>query len=402
MKAGIIGGGASGLAAAITAACGGCDVTVLEHKDRVGKKLLLTGNGRCNLTNLDQDISHYHGADNEFIGRVLKAFSFEDTLAFFEDLGLFYKERNGCVYPFCDKASAVLDLLRLRLNELKVNVVTDCEVSAVIPKSGGFLIKSSKGDYGFDKLIIAAGSKAAENTGSDGSGYRLAESLSHTVLKPYPALCALRCREKFMKSLSGIRTRARVNLMIDGFKEASDLGELQLTDYGISGIPVFQISYMAGPAIDKGRSVECHIDFMPDMAETDELIAYLTGRKDMMPLRPVSDFMTGLLNKKLSALIIRLSGIDDKKLSGNMSEDEIRILSDLIKDLTLTVTGTNPFMSAQVCSGGISCDELTDGLESRLHKGLYFAGEIIDVNGDCGGYNLQWAWSSGAVAGRLG
>lgn len=399
MKIGIIGGGAAGLVAAITAAEAGHQVTVLEHSSRIGKKILLTGNGRCNLTNTDQDISHFHGGNPDFIQTVLHQCSYADTLSFFTRLGIYTKNKNGCLYPYSEQASAVLEVLRMKLRNLSATILTDCQVKR-LKKDTCFIAETNLGQLQFDKLILATGSKAAEQTGSDGSGYALAKAFGHTIVKPLPALVQLRSEASCFKQLAGIRTQAKLTLYCNDNPAGKEVGELQLTSYGLSGIPTFQLSHLASRALDNGQTVMMQIDFMPDM-ELPALTAYLKNRAANGPDKKAEELLIGVLHKNLSLLLVKLAGIKADRRIDSFTEQELFKVAKLMKQFRVPVSGTNSFRDAQVCCGGVSSAEISTQLESKLVKGLYFAGELIDVHGDCGGYNLQWAWSSGMAAGRI-
>jgi len=403
----IIGGGASGMMAAIQAAREGAQVTVLEHMDRVGKKILSTGNGRCNLTNRYQTPECYRCSQYGFPEAALGRFSMEDTVEFFEDLGILIKDRNGYLYPNSDQASTVLDVLRMELEHLNIQLRLGCQVKFIKKQGGRFVIGTDQGDLKADALILATGSKAAPVTGSDGSGYELAGALGHKIVTPLPALVQLRCKEKHYKQLAGIRTDVELKLMVsgrkpeDGFREAaSERGELQLTDYGISGIPTFQISRFASIALNQGRQVKVVIDFLPQF-ELWQAEKMVNQRCMQMGYKTCEEWMTGLLNKKLSLVLLKLAGIQPQQKAGEVPKSKWRQLLGLMKSYETYVAAVNPFENAQVCCGGVDTREIVpETMESKLVPGLYFAGEILDVDGICGGYNLQWAWSSGAVAGR--
>jgi len=423
MIVGVIGGGAAGMMSAITAARNGHKVTIIEHGQRVGKKILATGNGRCNYTNVDISLKHFHGGKNkDVISAVLKTFDQKKTIRFFDEIGVFPKEKNGCIYPYSEQASALLDCLRNEIIRLNIDVVIECntkEISKItdidakkIVKQAGekevefaqgdvFRVTTDKGVFLFDKLIIAAGSQASEKTGSDGSGYKLAKALGHTIRKPLPALCSLKCQGDYFKSIAGIRCSANVKLLVDGQDKKEDRGELQLTDYGISGIPVFQVSYIAARALNKGLLVEAEIDFMPDCDSLDDLYDIITSRIKNNPDKTMDEVLIGVLHKNLCILFNKEAGINQKMPCGEAKGTQINTLCRTIKKFKVKVTDTNTFDNAQVCSGGIRLEEVTENLQSTKIRGLYFAGEILDVNGDCGGYNLQFAWSSGYVAGCL-
>ena len=393
----IIGGGASGMTAAIAAAREGARVVILEHTKRPGKKILSTGNGKCNLTNLDMRKDAFRGEHPGFAWKVIEAVPVKETVSFFEDLGLVLTDRNGYVYPATGQASSVLDALRFELERLKIPVLCECEVSGITKK---LELRTTQGVMKADAVILAAGSKAAPGTGSDGSGYKLAGSLGHRVIEPLPALVQLKCRETWYKQFAGVRTDAFVTLFCDGHKTASDRGELQFTDYGISGIPVFQVSRFASRALNEGKRVTVRLDLLPVM-DKQELFHFLTERVRRLGYRPGEEFLNSVLNKKLHQVLLKESGIPAGRRTSEITEKQLRILTDRIKALETTVTGVNSFDQAQICCGGVDTREINPcTMESKLVSQLFLAGEILDVDGICGGYNLQWAWSSGILAGR--
>lgn len=397
---GIIGGGASGMMAAITAASEGAHVILLEHKDRIGKKILSTGNGRCNFTNTHQEPICYHSENPAFPWGIIEQFDSRDVISFFLQLGVYSKNRNGYIYPNSDQASAVLDALRMELDRLGVEVRTGVSVDEIRPGKKGFTICTDKGNVRVDRVILCTGSKAAPATGSDGSGYDLAKKLGHHLIPVLPALVQLRCEGNFFKSIAGVRVNGRVSILSDGEYIAKDTGELQLTDYGISGIPVFQVSRYASRLLYEKKDVYAELDFMPDFT-LEQLEAFLKARAQTRPEKPADMFLIGLFHKKLSELWIRQMHIPREKKAGELNDAELRFLAHLIKGFLVRVTGTNPYEQAQVCCGGVDTAEVDERtLESRYVDGLYFAGEILDVDGICGGYNLQFAFSSGYVAGK--
>ena len=254
--------------------------------------------------------------------------------------------------------------------------------------------------YHADAVILAAGSRAASKLGSDGSGYQLAQSLGHTVIPVVPALVQLRCKEGFYKALAGVRVQGKVSVYADGKWLASDTGELQLTDYGISGIPVFQVSRYAAKALHHKCKTTAELDFMPDFTE-EQLKSFLAKRANTRPDKEMEMFFAGVFHKKLSGVLLKNAGIPTTKKAGELSEKELKRLVRVIKHFSTEIVKTNSFEQAQVCAGGVDTGEINpETMESRLVRGLYLAGEIIDVDGMCGGYNLQWAWSSGYLAGK--
>ena len=392
----IVGAGASGLTAAIQAARQGASVTVLEHTAKPGKKLLSTGNGKCNLTNLMIPDGAYRGGRPEFIKRVLENITVEQTLEFFRDLGLVLTDRNGYVYPNSGQAASVLEALLFELDHLGVSIVTDCQVEEI---RKDLSLVTSLGKKRADAVILAAGSMAAPKTGSDGSGYELAKALGHTIVKPLPALVQLRCREKWYKQMAGVRTEACVTLKIDGKTVAADRGELQLTDYGISGIPVFQISRFAARGLDAGRPVTAELDFLPSM-DFNHTRQFLEERVKRFSCRPAEEFLNGVLNHRLARILLKEADVGSNGIVKDIRPAQIKKLASVLKKLETEIIAANSFDQAQVCSGGVDTGEVDpDTMESKLIKGLYLAGEILDVDGICGGYNLQWAWSCGILAG---
>ena len=449
MKIGIIGGGAAGLMASVCAAKQHAEVTVFEHMPRVGKKLLLTGSGKCNISNLNMDISHYHCDNMELLNAVINQDTINATYDVFRSIGVAFKDRNGYLYPYCEQSSAVVDALRFAADEAGISVMTDCEVTDVIKADDGrFILKymelsenterketsnlkensKHKESCRFDKIIIAAGSCAYAKTGSDGSGYKLAKALGHNVIEPYPALTYLKCNTKDILPIANIRTQARVSLSVGGQIAASECGELQITKNGLSGIPVFQISYKASKAFVDNKKVKLLVNFLPEVSFADRadkafsvaklmlgepheellsepdsrnrVIDELTGRISTMPDRKVCDILTGLLNRNIVMYLLQKAGIQHSKKASKMTESEISDMAELLICTPFDITGTGGFDEAQICAGGVDSMQIGNNMESKLVGGLYFAGEIVDAFGDCGGYNLQWAWSSAYIAGR--
>ena len=396
----VIGGGASGMMAAVTAASGGAHVILLEHKDRIGKKILSTGNGRCNFTNIHQEPICYHSEDPLFPWEVVERFNAQAVISFFLQLGVYSKNRNGYIYPNSDQASAVLDAFRMELDRLKVEIRTGVECREIRPGKKGFTILTDQEPVRADRVILCAGSKAAPATGSDGSGYDLAKKMGHRILPVLPALTALKCEEKFFKSIAGVRANGSVSIWSDGECIAKDTGEIQLTDYGISGIPVFQVSRYASKLLYEKKETDAVLDFMPDFTKA-QTNAFLRARAQTRPDKSAEMFLIGLFHKKLCDLWIRLSKIPRQRKAGELTGDEIACLTDLIKDFRVRIRETNSYDKAQVCCGGVDTREVDpETLESVYVPGVYFAGEILDVDGMCGGYNLTFAWASGYVAGK--
>ncbi len=396
---GIIGGGAAGLTAAIAAACKGAQVTLLERNDRPGKKLLATGNGKCNLGNENLSLDKYYTGEPDFLKDCLKRFGTAETKAFFEGIGMMLKSKNGYLYPISEQASTVLDVLRYEAAALGVAFVTGCKADNVeMLPGGGICVRGDGKQFSFDRVILTCGGRAAPKTGSDGSGYLLAQRLGHSIIPTVPALVQLKCREDYLKSVSGVRTDALVTVLRRGKVQVRERGELQLTDYGISGIPVFQLSRVVNYILKEEREVEIVIDFLPD--ETRESFeAICRNRAFLGKKRTVEEFFTGMLHKKLMMLFIRLADLKATESMAAADREKIRRIYALCRSWKLHVTGSNSYDNAQVCAGGVPLAEVTEQMESKMASGIYLAGEILDVDGKCGGYNLQWAWCSGYLAG---
>lgn len=376
----VIGGGASGIMAAIFAARGGKKVAVLEKNPRVGKKILATGNGRCNFTNYNAKAEDYNW---DFVRCALEKFSPCDTIAFFRELGLLSRiEAEGRVYPISGQATAVLDVLRLELSRLKVSVLTEFDVGKIEKDGDGFRIFGGNQTVIAKKVIVATGGMASPKSGSDGKGYALLKKLGHSVTELVPSLVQL----KTEKSIGGVRAYGRVTVA----SGKSDTGEIQFNNYGISGIPVFGLA----KHVKKGEAV--YIDLLPDYTE-DEVTEILKNK----PVQAMDTYLIGILNKALGQMLLKECGISPlSRMSDTLSDKEIRTISKKIKAWRFDVTGTMPWENAQVTAGGIKLSEVDENtMESKLVRNLYITGELLDIDGPCGGYNLQWAWSSGALAG---
>lgn len=405
-KVAVVGGGAAGMMAAVQAAYAGARVTVYERNDRVGKKILSTGNGKCNFSNEDMRAACYYGSGAGYVDGFYKQFGVAETKTFFRELGMRIKDRNGYLYPASEQAATVLDVLRYEMERLGIEICAGCRVTGIDgPGNPGcrLTLETETAAYKkrtYDAVILACGGRAAPKTGSDGTGLAMAKRLGHRIVPTVPALTALRCGETFWKQVAGVRCEARLMLYIDGNEVSSVQGELQLTDYGISGIPVFQFSRIAAYALQEGRTVTVKIDLMPDPGAADTQEAFWAQRWERQKRQSMEQFVTGTVNKKVGLLLLKLAGIRETETVCEIEGARRRKLEQLFHAFEVTVKGTNSFEQAQVCAGGVDFAEVTDRLESVRRPGLFFAGEMLDIDGICGGYNLQWAWSSGAVAGR--
>jgi predicted Rossmann fold flavoprotein len=411
----IIGGGAAGLTAAIAAKDAGIDTAVLEANDRVGKKILTTGNGRCNFTNefIDAMIDNYpntvlpmryHSDNKDFFFPVLRKFTVKDTINLFSMLGLpLTTLEDGKMYPMSLQASSVLDVFRMALSERELPVYTGFKVTDIKPVKAGFKVytRTQEGESVFscDKLILCAGGKSAPTTGSDGSGYSIAKKLGHSIIPTVPALVQLKLNYKNLKGLSGIKFDGFAEILVDNASCKKEFGEILFTDYGISGPPVLQLSRTAAYMLSKHKDVLIRIDMLPHMSPND-LESFLETHWAMFGHRTVTDSFIGIINKKLIPILLKEAGIENiHKPCWELEWNEKKNIYSLLKSWEFSVTDTNSYSNSQVTAGGVDTREVdSETLESKLVSGLYFAGEILDVDGDCGGFNLQWAWSSGYVA----
>ena len=404
MKIAVIGGGASGQAAAISAARAGAQVSIFERNALLGKKILLTGNGRCNLSNLRLDPSRYEGSAKKLAGAALAHFSVKDTIRFFEDIGIPVIEAASArgdeswLYPRVREAAAVRGALDMACAEAGVGIMLNTYISDIRKTEKGFCLFSEDNSFFADRVILAGGGCAAPKSGSDGSAYALAEKMGHHPVKPLPALGALCSSSEILGRISGQRVIAQIRLVIDRKIRATESGEVQFTAYGLSGIPVFQMSALAARALDENKKVSLVLDFCPESGEKD-VFAELIRRRSLFGRQESGRLMTGLIPDKLIPPFLKLAGIPLHIPVKTIRDDSLKKLSCLLKELSFSINGSRGFEDCQVSSGGIPAEEISETLESRICPGLFFCGEIIDIDGPCGGYNLQWAWSSGFLAG---
>lgn len=401
MKVGIVGAGASGMMAAIAAASDGAEVTVLEKNDRVGKKILSTGNGKCNLSNLTFDMDRYYCRDRSKLQRLFDCFSVEDTITFFEKNGLMLRSRDGYLYPYSEQASTVLDIFRRMLSERKIETVTETEIREASYDSAAkkFILKSENGTFTFDRLILSCGGPAGLKKGEGLGGFELVCSFGHEIWPVVPGLVQLRARESFLKLMAGVRAKAEAILWLDGQESGREKGEIQFTDYGISGIPIFQMSRTAAYGLLEGKTAEVTINFFPDQ-EKEAFEDMIELRYERMKDVNLEEFLLGTCNKKINQAMIKRAGLSLSDRVEKLGFERIKELLKEYQGLGIKIDKVNPMENAQVCAGGVDLREVDEGLQSRKCSGLYLTGELLDVDGKCGGYNLQWAWTSGYIAGR--
>jgi len=381
--------------AAITASSLGGLVTVYEKEERVGQKILKTGNGKCNLSNLKMDSGEFYSNHPKRVKEILHKFSVKDTIDFFGQLGVMIRDKGGYLYPYSEQAQVVLDALRFKLDELGVGLRCEQEIKTVNrDDNGGFRI----GGETFDKVIIACGSMAAGRFDEGKSGYQIAKDLGHKVVDIVPGLCKLVCWEDFLKALAGVRCQAKITLMIEGKEAQVEVGELQFVATALSGIPIFQMSRTAAYALKSGKDVTVLMNLFPDKTEA-EYEDFCRLRLSSFLNKTVLDFLLGMTNKKINQVMIKLHDLKQQEKVSDIGEEKMLKLLRNYRNLEFKVKYADTFANAQVAAGGVSLADLSDDLESLIVPGLYFIGEIVDVDGRCGGYNLQWAWSSGYIAG---
>ena len=405
----VIGGGASGMMAALTAAqTPGRRVILLERQQRVGRKLLATGNGRCNLSNENALPPAYQGDNPRFAVPALTAFTPEDTLRFFGELGLLtVTEPGGRVYPLSDSSNSVLDVLRLALERAGVELRCGGPVEKILRRGRGFLLSGAEsGEVTADAVILACGGAAGSKLGGCSDGYKLAKMLGHHRTALYPSLTRIRTAPEYPRALKGIRVQAEMTLRREGTKlsvmagEALQTvkGEVQFTETGVSGPAGFDLSRAAASG---GEGLSLHLKLLP--FEEEALFSLLKNRQALFPDPEASELFTGMLHNRLGRVVARAAGIPGQSPISGLSEDQLRAAARKCLDFELPVTGVDGFDTAQVTAGGLRTDEFDpQTLESRLVPGFFACGEVLDIDGPCGGYNLQWAWASGALAGRLG
>lgn len=395
----VIGAGASGLVAAISAARQGAFVTILEHNNKPGKKLLLTGNGRCNLLNTNQGSAFYHSENSEIINCVCSELSIDDALDFYKSLGLNLFDKDGYMYPTSNQSASVLDALLSECDRLNVKIKCNNNVEKILTNEYGFNVKTIDYTYISDRVIVACGSKAASYTGSNGTGYEILRELGHTLVEPLPALTSVICSNDYCNKLAGVRAKAKITLKWDDGVEF-DVGEIQFTSNGLSGIPMFQLSRYA--SIAKSRNQEClaSLDLFTYMS-AHELYSALTKLKSLYPNRAIISVLTGFINVKLAGVIITESNMVPSAICESISNQQLYIISNKIKNFEFNIKQIAVFDNAQVCRGGIDTTEINyKTMESKVISDLYITGEIMDVDAKCGGYNLFWAWATGLLAGN--
>ena len=397
MVIGIIGGGASGMAAALAAAeQENNQVILMERQARVGRKLQATGNGRCNLTNIHAAQGGYHGDEETFSEYAIGKFGPEAALNWFRSLGLFtVAEESGRVYPYSDQANSVVDVLRFALEKPNITVKLGFEAEKVKKTASGFRVEAREETVECDKLIIACGGLAGTKLGGTMAGYKLLRSLGHKCTKLRPTLVQLKSAWGGVAGLKGVRANCHAAIIHNSAVFAESTGELQFTEYGLSGPVIFEISR---DVCQGNGEWLCRLDFLPDIGEA-VLLEELLRRKTTN--LPATELLTGILHNRLGRVLTQAVGISASRMVSEISDYDLKNLAKTVKSFDVSLTEPMGMDSAQVTAGGIVTKEFDNTtMESRIVPGLYACGEVLDVDGDCGGYNLQWAWSSGRLAGH--
>lgn len=393
----IIGAGAAGLMCGALLAEKGIHTVILEHTDFPGKKILSTGNGKCNMTNYEMTSEKYYCKNIEFVEKVLSAFGYRELLECFKAFGLITRERNGYVYPYSEQASAVREILFHTCVNRGTEIRCGCRIISVEQKEKSYIIHTDKEAIKTENLVISTGGKTFAKSGSDGSGYELARQLGHKVNKTVPALTAFICHEKYYKKVAGVRVKCKISMFDREELVAQEYGELQLTDYGISGIPVLNISREGAYILKSGRKPYVCIDFMPEFNEENLLVLFTSIDME----RSIAEQLSYLLNKKLAMLLLEISQIKPDTKVNVLSQSQLDRLIHNIKNYTTYIANVKGFDYAQVTAGGVCTEEINPmTMESCICENLYFAGEMIDVDGKCGGYNLHFAWATASIASK--
>ncbi len=394
MKVLIIGAGASGLVTAIRLKERNIDVTIIEKNNKIGKKLLLTGNGRCNFWNEEQNINKYYASDLDILQKIIDL-KINEVLPFFDSLGIKAKVINNYYYPYSNQAISIVNAMARKIEKLGIKIKLEEEVLDIVKKDK-FIVTTNKDKYEFDKVVLAMGSKACPKTGSDGLGYTLAKKLGHTINEVLPSLVYLIGEDHYYKKWDGVRSEAILTLIEDGKVIKKEQGEVQFTKLGISGICTFNLSGYIAKGLSLNKKEEVYINLVPWFKE-DNFKKFLDEQNKKLKGYTIKEILEGFLNYKLVNLILDLLHIKDEDYWENINQD---LLVEYLVNFPFKVKDIGDFANAQICFGGIPLKEVNyENLESKLVKGLYFTGEILDAHGDCGGYNLGLCWISGLIVG---
>lgn len=399
----IIGGGASGMVSAIYASKNNNEVILCDKNNNLGKKILMTGNGKCNYWNSDINLKHYNSHDMDILDKIITEDNKLEIEKFFDRLGIVSKIRDGYYYPSSNQATSIQTALILECQLCGVEILNNEEVLSLNRKDNGFEVITTSKKMNVDKVILATGSKACPKTGSNGFGYEVSSRLGLEIVEPLPALVQLKLNETFLKEWQGIRSDVLVKLYENDKLVKQSVGEIQLTDYGVSGICIYQLSSLISRGIYDFNREEIEINFLNSLNidNEDEFIDYFDNRNEIVLNRNISQLLDGILNYKLINLLLKLCKIDRDSYWSDISIERKKKLGNSLTKLRLEVVGTNSFDNAQVCSGGVRLKEINPyTMEVKKIPGLYLVGEVLDVDGECGGFNLGFAWISGYLAGN--
>ncbi len=396
----IIGGGASGLVAGIIALREGANVSIFEKNSRPARKILASGNGRCNITNENISISRYHGEDVSFLEGIFKDFSILTCKDFFQSIGLeIFSQENGKYFPLSLQASSISDALIYEFQALKGDLHVSSFVEKISKKNGKFILHVNSKTKNFDKILIATGSCAMEKLGSSSSGYEFAKSFTHEVSELLPSLVQLVCKEKYPHA-SGVKFQAEVSLHVDNQIAQIAFGDVLLTNYGLSGSAILDISRQSAKALHERKKVKITIDCLAKHSR-QKLAKSIENFAKNSPNKPINLLLNGFINKKLANLLLKICQIPQDLPCKNISKKQINSIIYTLKNLSFTPTNTKGFQNAEVVAGGVKLKDINPKtLQSKLVDGLYFSGEVLDIDADCGGFNLHWAWASGYIAGK--
>lgn len=397
----IIGGGAAGLMAALFAARAGANVTIYEHNNAVGKKILASGNGRCNIINTTATYHDYAGADPQFVTYALKQMNFHYFQNLCHSIGLLLDiKEDGRCYPLSNEAKSVLIALKSAVTDAGVTILTEHGVSALSKDTNGFIVTSGTEKHRYNNVLIATGSEAAPQLGATGDGYTFARSLGHEIIPTYPSLVQLHLHSKHPPKMAGVKTVAEVTLVIDGKKEMSVRGDILFASYGISGLAILDVSQRASNALLHKQRVSLSLNLLPQF-DRQSLTNTLEKLFASIPTQSIQNALCGLLSAKIVTYLLDDAQIPLTTRVSTLSPKEIKKLSHLIGEWKFDVTDTHGFKHAEVSGGGVSTVQVNPKtMESKLVEGLYFAGEVLDIVGKRGGYNFNFAWASGMIAGK--
>ena len=394
----VVGGGASGVVAAINAKTKDNKVIILERNNTLLKKLLLTGNGRCNYFNEKYSIDDYHSEDKNIVNEFISTENIAIAKDFFDKIGIVPKIKNGYYYPYSNQASSIKDILVNEVNRLKIEVVYDTYVTD-IKKKDKFIITTNNQEYTADNVIISTGSYAYPKTGSDGIGYEILKKLGHTIIKPVPALVQLESNSKYLKQWDGVRSDVYLELFEDGKYLSSEEGEIQFTNYGLSGICIFNLSHFISRGLLDNKKYLIKINFVPFIKTL--ITPWMDNYSKLNPNKDIYELLEGFLNKKLIPIILKESKINSNSKYNELTNEEKVKLFNTLRHFKVEITSTKGFDNSQVCNGGVKLDEIDiKTMESKKIKDLYIVGELLDITGNCGGYNLTECWISSILAGQ--